>query len=48
MLQGFGVGFFILPLPHWLFIPRDLFMAAAVILTITTGIDYFKKALVKR
>jgi CDP-diacylglycerol--glycerol-3-phosphate 3-phosphatidyltransferase len=48
MLQGFGVGFFILPLPHWLFIPRDLFMAAAVILTITTGIAYFKKALVKR
>ena len=48
MLQGFGVGFFILPLPHWLFIPRDLFMAAAIILTITTGIDYFKKAFVKR
>ncbi|MEI8066641.1 MAG: CDP-diacylglycerol--glycerol-3-phosphate 3-phosphatidyltransferase [Actinomycetes bacterium] len=47
MLQGFGVGFFILPLPHWLFIPRDLFMAAAVILTITTGFDYFKKVLTK-
>jgi CDP-diacylglycerol--glycerol-3-phosphate 3-phosphatidyltransferase len=48
MMQGFGVGFFILPLPHWLFIPRDIFMAVAVVLTITTGIDYFSKVLKKR
>jgi CDP-diacylglycerol--glycerol-3-phosphate 3-phosphatidyltransferase len=45
--QGFGVGFYILPLPTWLHIPRDLFMAAAIYLTITTGYDYFKKVLKK-
>ena len=45
MAQGFGVGFYILPLPHLLFLPRDLFMAATVAITLTTGFDYFKKAL---
>jgi len=45
--QGFGVGFYILPLPTWLHIPRDLFMAVAIYLTITTGYDYFKKVLKK-
>lgn len=45
--QSFGVGFYILPLPSWLHIPRDIFMAYAIYLTITTGIDYFRKALNK-
>ena len=45
--QGFGVGFYILPLPTWLHIPRDAFMAVAIYLTITTGYDYFKKVLQK-
>jgi CDP-diacylglycerol--glycerol-3-phosphate 3-phosphatidyltransferase len=45
--QGFGVGFYILPLPTWLSIPRDAFMAVAIILTLTTGYDYFKKVLQK-
>ena len=45
--QGFGVGFYILPLPSWLSIPRDAFMAVAIALTISTGYDYFKKALKK-
>ena len=45
--QGFGVGFYILPLPTWLSIPRDAFMAVAIALTIATGYDYFKKALQK-
>ena len=40
LMQNFGVSFYILPLPSELFILRDLFMAAAVVLTITTGIDY--------
>ncbi|MEI6407186.1 MAG: CDP-diacylglycerol--glycerol-3-phosphate 3-phosphatidyltransferase [Actinomycetes bacterium] len=48
MFQGFGVGFFVLPLPHWLYIPRDLFMSIAVMLTITTGYDYFVKVLRKK
>ena len=47
LFQGFGIGFYILPLPTYLHLPRDLFMAVAVILTITSGYDYFKKALVK-
>ena len=45
LMQGFGVGWFILPLPHWLFIPRDLFMAVTIFLTITTGYEYFKQVL---
>ena len=45
--QGFGVGFYILPLPHWALLPRDIFMAVAIILTILTGIDYFKKVFQK-
>jgi CDP-diacylglycerol--glycerol-3-phosphate 3-phosphatidyltransferase len=45
LMQGFGVGWFILPLPHWLFIPRDIFMAVAITLTLTTGYEYFKGVL---
>ena len=47
LMQGFGVGWFILPLPHWLFIPRDIFMAITITLTLTTGYEYFKQV-VKR
>jgi CDP-diacylglycerol--glycerol-3-phosphate 3-phosphatidyltransferase len=47
MFQGFGVGFYILPLPNWLHIPRDGFMAVAIFLTVATGFDYFYKALKK-
>ncbi len=45
MMQGFGIGFYILPTPHWFHIPRDLFMAATIAITLVTGIDYFKKVL---
>jgi CDP-diacylglycerol--glycerol-3-phosphate 3-phosphatidyltransferase len=45
--QSFGVGFYILPLPSYLNIPRDLFMAVAIYLTITTGVTYFRKVLRK-
>ena len=41
--QNFGVGFYILPLPSYLDIPRDIFMAIAIYLTITTGVTYFRK-----
>ena len=47
LMQGFGVGWFILPLPHWLVIPRDIFMAITITLTLTTGYEYFKQV-VKR
>jgi CDP-diacylglycerol--glycerol-3-phosphate 3-phosphatidyltransferase len=45
--QNFGVGFYILPLPSFLNTPRDLFMAVAIYLTISTGVDYFRKVLTK-
>ena len=47
LMQGFGVGWFILPLPHWLFVPRDIFMGVAIILTITSGYEYFRQVLKK-
>jgi len=43
MMQGFGIGFYILPLPSWLNIPRDTFMAATIAITLVTGADYFIK-----
>lgn len=43
LVQNFGVSFYILPLPDQLFLARDLFMGVAVLLTITTGIDYILK-----
>lgn len=45
LFQSFGISFYILPLPTSLHLLRDLFMAIAVVLTITSGYDYFKKAL---
>jgi CDP-diacylglycerol--glycerol-3-phosphate 3-phosphatidyltransferase len=47
LFQSFGVGFYILPLPTWLHIPRDIFMAVAIYLTISTGVAYFKQVLKK-
>ena len=45
--QSFGVGFYILPLPSYLNLTRDIFMAVAIYLTISTGVTYFRKALKK-
>ena len=45
--QSFGVGFYILPLPSYLNLPRDIFMAVAIYLTISTGVTYFRKVLRK-
>ena len=47
LIQGFGIGFYVLPLPHWLELPRNIFMAATVIITLITGYDYFSKAIKK-
>ncbi len=47
LMQGFGIGFYVLPLPHWLELPRNIFMAATVIITLVTGYDYFSKAVRK-
>ena len=45
--QNFSVGLYILPLPSYLNLPRDLFTAVAVYLTIITGVDYFRKVFKK-
>jgi CDP-diacylglycerol--glycerol-3-phosphate 3-phosphatidyltransferase len=45
MCQGFGVGFYILPLPSWAHLPRDILMAFTIGITLSTGFDYFYKAL---
>lgn len=45
LIQNFSVGFYILPLPESLFLPRDTLLGVAMYLTITTGIQYFKSAL---
>lgn len=44
MMQGFGVGFYVLPLNESLFWFRDGFMYIAVLLTIVTGAYYVKSA----
>lgn len=43
LMQNFGVSFYMLPIPEALYIPRDIFMGVAVLLTIWTGIDYIVK-----
>ena len=47
LLQNFSVGFYILPLPENLYLPRDILLGAAVVLTLTTGLDYLRNALDK-
>lgn len=42
MMQNFGVGFYVLPLPASLFWFRDGFMYVAVVLTIVTGAYYVR------
>ncbi len=47
MMQGFGVGFYVLPLSPSLYWFRDGFMFIAVVLTIVTGAYYVKSAFTK-
>lgn len=42
LLQNFSVGFYILPLPEFLFIPRDILLGIAIILTMTSGYEYIR------
>jgi CDP-diacylglycerol--glycerol-3-phosphate 3-phosphatidyltransferase len=44
LMQGFGVGFYILPLSENLYWFRDGFMYIAIALTIFTGAYYVKSA----
>lgn len=42
LLQNFSVGFYMLPLPEYLFLPRDLLLGVAIILTMTSGYEYLR------
>jgi len=44
LFQGFGVGFYVLPLSENMFWFRDSFMAVAIILTLVTGVHYIYSA----
>ena len=48
LLQNFSVGFYILPLPTYLYLPRDILLGIAIVLTVWSGIEYFRNALVKK
>lgn len=43
LTQNFAVGFYILPLPEWLYLPRDLLLGLAIFLTISSGLRYFRE-----
>ena len=42
LIQNFSVGFYILPLPEYLYIPRDILLGIAILLTITSGYQYLR------
>jgi CDP-diacylglycerol---glycerol-3-phosphate 3-phosphatidyltransferase len=42
LLQNFSVGFYILPLPESLYMPRDILLGIAIILTVTSGYEYIR------
>jgi CDP-diacylglycerol---glycerol-3-phosphate 3-phosphatidyltransferase len=44
LLQAVGIGLYILPLPHWLSWLAVTTMAAALVLTVGTGVDYVLRA----
>lgn len=48
LTQNFAVGFYILPLPDALFLPRDILLGIAIVLTLYSGYEYFRIALHRR
>ena len=48
LMQNFGVGFFILPLPAWLDWFKYGFISVAIILTVTSAYDYLRSWYSKR
>lgn len=48
LLQGLAIGFYVLPLTGWLATGRTGVMAAAVVVTVVTGVDYVTRALTLR
>ncbi len=48
LTQGVAVGMYVLPLTGWLATLRFWVMAVAVVLTVVTGLDYVRQAIVLR
>jgi CDP-diacylglycerol--glycerol-3-phosphate 3-phosphatidyltransferase len=48
LLQGLAIGFYLLPLTGWAATGRAWLMAAAVAVTVVTGVDYVGRALTFR
>lgn len=48
LLQNFSVGFYILPLPEVLHIPRDILLGVAIVLTLSSGYEYIRNVLKAR
>ena len=48
LTQNLSVGLYILPLPEVLHLPRDLFLAVAIALTLYSGVQYFQIAFARR
>ena len=48
LLQGVAIGLYILPLTGWLHTVSAVILAAAVVLTLVTGVDYVARALALR
>lgn len=48
VLQGLAIGCYVLPLSGWLGTGRAVLMAAAVTVTVVTGVDYVARALTLR
>jgi len=44
LLQGVGIGLYVLPLSGWLASARWLVLAAALVVTLVTGVDYVLQA----
>jgi CDP-diacylglycerol--glycerol-3-phosphate 3-phosphatidyltransferase len=42
LLQNFSVGFYMLPLPEVLHTPRDILLGIAIVLTLSSGFEYFR------
>jgi len=48
LMQNISIGLYILPLPSFLDIPKALLLGLALVLTITSGYQYFAAAFAKR
>jgi CDP-diacylglycerol--glycerol-3-phosphate 3-phosphatidyltransferase len=43
LTQGFAIGFYIFPMPHWFDPLNAILMGVAIVLTLVTGVQYVKE-----